>query len=750
MPRQLHTLILEESEVDAQRLRDELRRAHYEVICERVDTPAAFAAALESHSWDVILSDYATPHLSAVTALSILKDCGLDIPFIVVSSMADLDAAVEVMKAGAHDFFTHDNLSRLVPAVERELLQAHQRRQDRQGQEDAELRYRALFERSSDAVFWFSLDRVILKVNEQAAQMMGYSPEEMLGKHISELIIPRDYPDAFRIHNLLLAGHTPPLYERMIVRKDGTELPVEINITAVLDSSGKPLYMQSIVRDISERKRAQEALAGEHNLLQTVIETLPDQIYVKDLDHRFLLVNSAMARLHQLSSIDDIVGKTDTDLFGAVAAEDIAAEDQLFASGIPIVNQERFTPLQWGGPRWSLVTKIPLRDSAGNIIGLVGINRDISERKHAEAALTQERTLLRTLIDHLPHYIFIKDTQDRFVDCNLACAHLLGVESPTELVGKTDFDFFPHDLATQYYADDMRVIRDGEPVIDLEEVTLDETGKPIWVSVTKLPLFDSDGQIVGLVGMGINITERKRVQAQRLALDVEQERAKALRRFLADASHDLRTPISVMKTNLYLLQKQLDSDKLLRHVNILALHTDRIHRMLEDMFTLSALDLGTAEFRFEVCDVNSLAREAYARFQSAAAQHTFQIDQSAQRADVIAEAAQLIRAVGCLLENALHYTPSGGTIVLRTRNDERQVVIEVCDSGIGIQPDDLPNIFNRFYRTDKARGSDHGGSGLGLPIARKIVEAHGGHIEVESAPGTGSTFKVFLPLTPQP
>ena len=164
-----------------------------------------------------------------------------------------------------------------------------------------------------------------------------------------------------------------------------------------------------------------------------------------------------------------------------------------------------------------------LTDEAGQPMGAAAIIRDITERKRAEEELAEERNLLRTVIDNLPHYIYVKDTKSRFVIGNIAVAGVMGATTPDELIGKTDFDFYPQELAAQYYADEQEIMRSGQPLLNREEPLMDQvTGRKGWLLTTKVPLRDSEGKIVGFVGIGRDITERKRAQevieAQRQAL----------------------------------------------------------------------------------------------------------------------------------------------------------------------------------------------------------------------------------------
>jgi len=270
--------------------------------------------------------------------------------------------------------------------------------------------------------------------------------------------------------------------------------------------------VKELRNEISERKRAEEALAQERNLLRTLIDNLPDTIYVKDTKSRFVIGNIAVARLMGAKKPDELLEKTDFDFYPhELASKYYADEQEIIRSGQPLINREEpFEDQVTYKKGWVTTTKVPLRDSHGKVIGIVGLGRDITERKLAEEALAQERNLLRTLIDNLPDYIYVKDTKSRFVIGNIAVTHIMGAKTPDELIGKTDFDFYPKELASKYYADEQRVVRSGQPLINGQEPVTDQvTHKKGWVSTTKVPLRDSRGKVIGIVGLGRDITERK-------------------------------------------------------------------------------------------------------------------------------------------------------------------------------------------------------------------------------------------------
>jgi len=286
-----------------------------------------------------------------------------------------------------------------------------------------------------------------------------------------------------------------------------------------------PVLHTRLERDIQEKKRrrAENELASEKKLLRVVIDNIPDRIYVKDRDSRFILYNAAVAEFWQLASPDELIGKTDFDLYDSeLASRYYAEEQQVMQTGQPVLNRPSPGTDNRGNLKWCLTTRIPLRDN-GKITGIVGISRDITEQKAAQDALEAERNLLRTVIDNLPDEIYVKNTESKFVLYNKTVAEHQGVATTAELIGKSDFDLYPRDIAEQYYADEQQIMRSGEARANyLYAGTNKKDGKELLGRNTKMPLRDGEGAIVGLVGIGQNVTEQKKAHD---ALRAERDRA---------------------------------------------------------------------------------------------------------------------------------------------------------------------------------------------------------------------------------
>ena len=250
----------------------------------------------------------------------------------------------------------------------------------------------------------------------------------------------------------------------------------------------------------------------ERFMLRAIINQLPELIYAKDTTGRFLAVNNAVARDIGVERSEDLIGKTDFDLFPPDVAQGFRdIEQQVVASGTPVIDMEVNRIDEAGAPKWLQTTKLPMRDDHGEIIGLIGVARDITERKRAEQAWTAERALFRSMIDQVPDYLFVKDTASRFIVVNRAVAADLGLQ-PEDLIGKTDFELHWADLAHKFFDDEQKVISSGEPLLDIEEYVIDVSGNKKWLSTLKVPLRNDQDEVIGIVGVARDISERRRVE----------------------------------------------------------------------------------------------------------------------------------------------------------------------------------------------------------------------------------------------
>jgi signal transduction histidine kinase len=264
--------------------------------------------------------------------------------------------------------------------------------------------------------------------------------------------------------------------------------------------------------------------------------------------------------------------------------------------------------------------------------------------------------------------------------------------------------------------------------------------------VTKVPVRDEAGNVTGLIGINRDITERKIAAEKAHELALEQERVNILSDFVTDVLHEFRTVASVINTSAYLLTRVTHPEKRQQHISRIVYHVDNFLKLVESMLTMLQLDrlqnirLQKTSFaeilRLLIDNHHEIIENKHLRLE-------IQSEISIQT--MFADKELLYKALIQILDNAIQFTPEGGTITLDTEINEKEMVISIRDSGVGMPDTIQRNIFKRFYRADVAHTTS--GFGLGLPIAQRIVELHHGCIEVESAPEKGSLFRIILPLT---
>lgn len=277
-------------------------------------------------------------------------------------------------------------------------------------------------------------------------------------------------------------------------------------------------------------------------------------------------------------------------------------------------------------------------------------------------------------------------------------------------------------------------------------------GSVRWIFAQLYPVRDGRTGASQIVGVVADITERKNAETQRLALEFERKRGLMLRQFVNDASHDLRTPVTVMNTSIYLLGRTLTTDRQKEYLNNLQVQVNRMNRLIEDMMAISELDAYEGRFPLKPMLLNDVAGLAYTRRlpETEKKDRTLTTDFTDEVLWIGVDEGEIAKAIDRVMKNAVAYTSPGGHIHISTYRRGSEGIIAVRDDGVGIEANDLPHIFKRFYRADRARGTDFGGAGLGLSIAHRAVELHGGSIEAESTPGEGSTFRFVFPLVDAP
>ncbi len=585
------------------------------------------------------------------------------------------------------------------------------------------------------------LDRGFLYWSDELFRIFGRKRQKLDSEVTASWIHPDDRERLLEASTTYIRDNTRMDIEYQIVRPDGTVRFVHSQGEVIVDEQGRPIKTLGTVQDVTERKRAEEALRESEERYRNFFDNSLVGLFRAELSSGlFIDMNETGARM-QGRTREEIVGKVrSSEMYRDQAqrerlVEILRSEGEAhgFEAGLTLPNGK------------DVVFSISVRAYPEKNY-LEGVVIDITERKQAEEALAAERNLLRTLIDNMPDFINIKDTESRFVVANLATAHQLGAATPNDVLGKTDFDFHLRELAEVYYAREQRIIQSGQPEINYEEYWIDQaTGVEGWALFSKVPVRDRHGMITHIVNIGRDITERKQAEQRERELMLERERIQILADFITKASHEFRTPLSIIQTNAFLLRKIADPDNQKRRLQTIEGQVKHIAALVDDMTTLSRLDGGEGVLILKEVNLNDVVRAVHHGLQPMfrEKQHEVTLELIEKPLQLQGDSDYLQQAMRRILENAIRYTPSGGSITLRSDYLDDNAVIEIIDAGMGISEDDLPHIFERFYRADTA-GTTRG-FGLGLPIARAIIEKHHGRIEAESKLGQGSTVRIYLP-----
>lgn len=379
------------------------------------------------------------------------------------------------------------------------------------------------------------------------------------------------------------------------------------------------------------------------------------------------------------------------------------------------------------------------------------LQTNIAEREQAEAALWESEARYRIMSELSSDYAYsisvradgrkVRDwVSDGF----------------TQITGYTAAELAEYDgWRVLVHPDDMAVVQErvdnlysGQEV-DTEFRIITKAGETRWLHDFARPVWDAQEQrVVRVYGAAQDITERKQAESHKAQLAVEQEKAQLLQRFVLDLSHEFRTPLTVIHTGLELLERTVSQPPATfnERVKRLKQATMYLSELVDAMMTMTKLD-STPSLSGALIEVNAVVSGVSEALQTNATEHDIKLSSELVEPSPVltGSADDLRRAVHEVVKNALQFTPQHGQVTVRTQMKNEQVIVEVRDTGAGISDKDLPLIFDRFYRADSARTKRR--AGLGLSIAKRIVELHGGRIEVVSEVGVGSTFRFLLPLS---
>jgi PAS domain S-box-containing protein len=533
----------------------------------------------------------------------------------------------------------------------------------------------------------------------------------------------------------------------------GRRLDVLIRRTIPPADSPRQLMLVSVI-DVTERRYMERKLEEEMGLLRSLLNSNPDQLLIKDREGRIVMANASFAAVMGVADPAEVVGKTDEDLYPPeVAAQHRRDNELVMESRQALLNreeEERGPAGEERGPageaRWLLVSRLPVMGGDGGVIGIICIGRDITERRRMEERNAQ----LATLVESVNDAIMGTDADGVVTSWNRGAERLYGYPAD-QVIGRPLAQLLPAELLAT-----MREIREsvhaGRSVENLEASLKLRGGRSLSVALSSTPVRDARGRIIGAATISRDVTAQKALQAQ----VIRAQRLESLATLAGGIAHQFNNINAVVKGYLEIL---LSDDGLTEGARTYAREmmesvrkaveiTDRLQGLTRSSPSSAArVRLGDQVRSF----LPVLAREAESQGASLGAD-------LAENPLVTASATLLHFVVTSMLTNALHAVLDRPVreVSMRTGRQGRFGVLEVSDTGCGIPADDLPRIFTPFFTTKgewAASGSAQArvkGVGLSLAVCQSTVAEHGGWIEVESEPGAGSRFRVYLPAEDAP
>jgi PAS domain S-box-containing protein len=602
----------------------------------------------------------------------------------------------------------------------------------------ASLYARSLFEASLDPLVAISPEGKITDVNAATEEATGRDRRELVGADFTECFTePEKARESYQ--NVLANGLTRD-YPLTIRHASGHTTDVLYNASLFRDEAGAVQGVFAAARDVTERRRAERSMVE----LAAIVESSNDAIIGKDLDGTITSWNSGATRMFGYPA-DEMLGQSIQRLLPADREQEESHIQEQILRGDSVRHFDTVRAAKGGQLIDVSVTASPIRDASGTIVGTSKILRDTTERKKSEEALVKSEARYRTLVESLPQKICLKDRDSVWVSINENFARDLKIR-PEEGVGKTEYDFFPRELADKHRADDARIMRTGITE-DLDEEYV-ENGQRRFVHTVKTPVRDKQGSTTGILVIFWDITEKKLTE-ERLKTMANLERSnKELEQFAYVASHDLQEPLRMVSSYTQLLAERY-RDKLDQDANdFIGFAVDganRMQRLISDLLMYSRV--GTRAKPLEAVDSHAAFGRAVANLRASINESGAMVTNDDLPA-VLADEGQLVQLFQNLLGNGIKFQRQDlpPRIHVSAVMESGEWIFSVKDNGIGIPAEfrsRLFVIFQRFHKRDQYQGT-----GIGLAICKRIIERHGGRIWVESEEGSGSTFRFALPASP--
>ncbi|AEL26742.1 response regulator [Cyclobacterium marinum] len=623
--------------------------------------------------------------------------------------------------------------------------------------------YQDFFENTQGLMIKHGLDGKILHINNSGIRILEYTKEELLKMNMLDLVVNKDIYNEYlkKIKSEKAYNGTGRL-----ISKSGETITFQINNVMFEPLHGAPFVLcngmdtSGYLKAHEELEAAAISINKERTLLKTIIDNIPINIYTKNTKFEKTLINQKELEYIGLSDENEVLGKKDEDLFNEETAKASRIEDELvIKDGKSIINKEVILEQQNGNKRFCLISKLPLKTETGEIIGMVGITNDISERKKAELALLENGKRLNAIIT---------STNTGTWEWNMSSNQILVNQRFWEIIGYEIDDqtiLFQEDWNNLCHPEDLANKKEGlakhfnkeTSVYECEIRLKHKEGHWVWVlEIGRVFSWDHDGKPSLMYGTYQDISSRKEFDSQLNAAKESAENAnKAKSDFLANMSHEIRTPLNGVIGFSDLLMKTPLSETQLQYMKTVYHSAHSLLDLINDILDFSKIEAGKMELSIDKVDIFELGTQVadIINYQAHSKGLELILNLSPHLPRfVYGDDIRIRQVLVNLLTNAIKFTHKGEVelkveILDNTPNDETiKFRFSVKDTGIGISFDKQLKIFDAFSQEDASTTRKFGGTGLGLTISNKLLGLMGSKLELKSEPNKGSLFYFDLCL----
>jgi len=598
-------------------------------------------------------------------------------------------------------------------------------------------KYKSVFDLSPEAIVTLDLKGNVTDINGRVFDWLGFKPEEMIGKNLAQIpfLNKESLIRAQENFKKRVAGENVPSYELDFVTKNGEKLVGRVMATQITDRKKKITGLIVMISDITRFKESEEALKESEKKYRQLVDLAQEGIWLIDEKAITIFVNPKMAEILGFKS-EEMLGRH---LFSFMDEKKVEiAKQNIERRKQGIKEQHDFEFLKKDGSTiYTSLETSPITDKNGKYIGALAVVADITQRKMMELKLKESEERYRNIISSSPEAITLTDLDGKIISCNQAKLELHGFENKNELIGKTCIDFM-------ILEDKKKMVKNMEKLLkesvlkNMEYTFLKKDGQEFPAELSASIIKNSEGKPKFIINITRDISERKRI-----------DRAKS--EFTSLASHQLRTPLSIMNwyTEMLLKGKAGAINKQQKkYIKEIYAANNNLIKLVNMLLNISRIDLGTFVINPSKVDLIKIINKIIKDLSPYIKEKKLKIEKKYPEKAFLLDTDQNIMNIVLqnLFSNAIRYTSDKGKIIISIIRQKPFALIEISDTGYGIPKSQQSQIFSRFFRAENIKKKDTSGTGLGLYIAKSVIEQIKGELSFTSEEDKGTTFYVKIPL----